>query len=96
MTPITPMITMSWGLSFLCIPCATACADMIVIVIPWARVDHAPYAIIKRCLAGCLAATNKQTQRRVKAQEHRHDVTMPAKPLKVPQIVEQAYSRKAE
>src|SRR5882724_8809585 len=31
-TPITPKITMSWGLSFLCIPCATACADMIVIV----------------------------------------------------------------
>jgi hypothetical protein len=30
------------GLSFLCIPCATACADMIVIVIPWARLDHAP------------------------------------------------------
>ena len=29
MTPITPKITMSWGLSFLCIPCATACADMI-------------------------------------------------------------------
>ena len=30
------------GLSFLCIPCATACADMIVIVNPWARLDHAP------------------------------------------------------
>src|SRR5205085_9465356 len=29
--PITPNITMSWGLSFLCIPCATACADMMVI-----------------------------------------------------------------
>jgi hypothetical protein len=25
---------MSWGLSFLCIPCAAACADMIVIVNP--------------------------------------------------------------
>ena len=24
------------------IPCATACADMIVIVNPWARLDHAP------------------------------------------------------
>jgi len=29
-TPITPKTTMSWGLSFLCIPCATACADWIV------------------------------------------------------------------
>jgi hypothetical protein len=26
----------------LCIPCATACTDMIAIVNPWARLDHAP------------------------------------------------------
>ena len=61
MTPIATKITMSWGLSFLCIPCATACADMIVIVNPWARLTHAPQAIIKRCFAGCLTATNRQT-----------------------------------
>src|SRR6516225_7267490 len=59
-TPITPKITMSWGLSFLCIPCATACADMIVIVNAWVRLDNAAYKIIKRCLAGCLTANNRQ------------------------------------
>jgi hypothetical protein len=33
-TPIAAKITMSQGLSLLCIPCATACADWIVIVSP--------------------------------------------------------------
>ena len=41
-TPITTKITMSWGLSFLCIPCAKASADWIVIVNAWARLDQAP------------------------------------------------------
>ena len=35
------------------------------------------------------------TKRRVKAQEHRHDVTMPANPPRVPQIVEQEIVSKA-
>ena len=37
MPPITTNIAMSWALSCLCIPCATACTDMIVIVNAWAR-----------------------------------------------------------
>jgi two-component system chemotaxis sensor kinase CheA len=40
--PITTNITISCGLSCLCIPCVAACADMIVIVNAWARLDHAP------------------------------------------------------
>src|SRR3982751_1646082 len=60
-TPIAPTITMSWGLSFLCIPCDQASTDMIVIVNAWARVDQAPKAISERCLAGCFTASNRKT-----------------------------------
>ncbi len=45
---------------------------------------------------GRLLSGHQQTdpKRRVKAQEHRHDVTTPAKPPRVPQIVEQEIAPK--
>ncbi len=48
-------------------------------------------------MLGRLLNGQQQTgpERRVKAQEHRHDVTMPAKPPRVPQIVEQEIAPKA-
>src|SRR6202161_1058457 len=48
-------------------------------------------------MLGRLINGHQQTdsKRRVKAQEHRHDVTMPAKPPGVPQIVEQEIAPKA-
>src|SRR5438128_7226615 len=48
-------------------------------------------------MLGRLINGHQQTdpKRRVKAQEHRHDVTMPAKPPRVPQIVEQEIAPKA-
>ena len=48
-------------------------------------------------MLGRLINGHQQTdpKRCVKAQEHRHDVTMPAKPPGVPQIVEQEIAPKA-
>ena len=79
---------MSWGLSFLCIPCAQASTDWMVIVNAWARLDQAPLgdhgAMLRRVLDG---QQQKDPKHRVKAEEHRHDIAMP-QPFGVPQIVE--------
>src|SRR5256885_11894165 len=47
-------------------------------------------------MLGRLINGHQQTdpKHRVKAEEHRHDVTMPAKPPRVPQIVEQEIAPK--
>ena len=58
---MAPTITMSWGLSFLCIPCDQASIDMISIVNACARVDQAANAMSERCLGGCFTASNKKT-----------------------------------
>src|SRR5436853_1353035 len=48
-------------------------------------------------MLGRLINGHQQTdpKRRIKAQEHRHDVTVPAKPPRVPQIVEQEIAPKS-